>query len=96
MGQPAQPLSLEQRAKELKTQLKYANAEAQLFEAMLNVVRKDTGSNCQRSFQASRVEMSKQLERRSSGLAVSWVSAAKRTTNKSKPHLQSRCVVAGG
>ena len=40
---PKQPLTPEQRIKELETQLKHANEKAQLFEAMLDVIRKEYG-----------------------------------------------------
>lgn len=43
VGKPDQPLSPEQRIKELETQLKHANEKAQLFEAMLDVIRKEYG-----------------------------------------------------
>jgi transposase-like protein len=38
-----QPQTPEQRIKELETQLKEANQKAQLFEAMLEVIRKEYG-----------------------------------------------------
>ena len=43
VGKPDQPLTPEQRIKQLETQLKYANEKAQLFEAMLDVIRKEYG-----------------------------------------------------
>lgn len=43
MSKPAQPLTPEQRIKELETELKHANEKAQLFEAMLEVIRKEYG-----------------------------------------------------
>ena len=39
----AQPKTPEQRIRELETQLKEANQKAQLFEAMLEVIRKEYG-----------------------------------------------------
>jgi transposase len=38
-----QPLTPEQRIKQLETQLKEANEKTQLFEAMLDVIRKEYG-----------------------------------------------------
>jgi len=38
-----QPLTPEQRIKQLETQLKEANEKVQLFEAMLDVIRKEYG-----------------------------------------------------
>ena len=43
VGKTDQPLTPEQRIKELETQLKHANEKAQLFEAMLDVIRKEYG-----------------------------------------------------
>jgi transposase len=43
VGKPDQALTPEQRIKELETQLKHANEKAQLFEAMLDVIRKEYG-----------------------------------------------------
>jgi hypothetical protein len=43
VSKPDQPLTPEQRIKELETQLKHANEKAQLFEAMLDVIRKEYG-----------------------------------------------------
>jgi transposase-like protein len=43
VSKPAQPPTPEQRIKELETQLKQANEKAQLFEAMLEVIRKEYG-----------------------------------------------------
>lgn len=43
VSKPAQPQTPEQRIKELETQLKDANQKAQLFEAMLEVIRKEYG-----------------------------------------------------
>jgi transposase-like protein len=43
VGKIDQPLTPEQRIKELETQLKHANEKAQLFEAMLDVIRKEYG-----------------------------------------------------
>lgn len=43
VSKPDQPLTPEQRIKELETQLKQANEKAQLFEAMLDVIRKEYG-----------------------------------------------------
>lgn len=42
-NQGNKPLTPEQRIKELETQLKEANEKAQLFEAMLEVLKKDYG-----------------------------------------------------
>ena len=42
-SQGNKPLTPEQRIKELETQLKEANEKAQLFEAMLEVLKKDYG-----------------------------------------------------
>ena len=38
-----QPLTPDQRIKQLETELKQANEKAQLFEAMLDVIRKEYG-----------------------------------------------------
>ena len=43
MCQEPLPLTPEQRIKELKKQLKIANEKAQLFEAIVNVIRDDFG-----------------------------------------------------
>jgi transposase len=43
MSKEEQVLSPNQRIKELEVQLKEAQAKAQLFEAMLNVIRKEYG-----------------------------------------------------
>ena len=43
VGKTDQPLTPEQWIKELETQLKHANEKAQLFEAMLDVIRKEYG-----------------------------------------------------
>lgn len=43
VSKPEQPLTPEQRIKELETRLKHANEKAQLFEAMLEVIRKEYG-----------------------------------------------------
>jgi len=43
VSKPEQPPSPEQRIKELEAQLKQANEKAQLFEAMLEVIRKEYG-----------------------------------------------------
>lgn len=43
MSKAEQPLTPEQRIKELETQLKHANEKAQLYEAMLDVIRKEYG-----------------------------------------------------
>lgn len=43
MSKPAAPPTPEQRIKELEVQLKEANQKAQLFEAMLEVIRKEYG-----------------------------------------------------
>ena len=43
VGKTDQPLTPEQRIKELETQLTHANEKAQLFEAMLDVIRKEYG-----------------------------------------------------
>ena len=43
VSKPVQPQTPEQRIKELETQLKEANQKAQLFEAMLEVIRKEYG-----------------------------------------------------
>ena len=40
---PSQPLTPEQRIKELEVQLKEARENAQLFEAVLDVLKKDYG-----------------------------------------------------
>ncbi len=40
---PDRPLTPEQRIKELEVQLKHANEKAQLFEAMLDVIRQEYG-----------------------------------------------------
>ena len=43
MSQEPLPLTPEQRIKELEKQLKIANEKAQLFEAIVNVIRDDFG-----------------------------------------------------
>ncbi len=43
MSQDPLPLTPEQRIKELEKQLKIANEKAQLFEAIVNVIRDDFG-----------------------------------------------------
>jgi len=43
MSQEPLPLTPEQRIKELEKQLKVANEKAQLFEAIVNVIRDDFG-----------------------------------------------------
>lgn len=43
VSKPSLPQTPEQRIKELETQLKDANQKAQLFEAMLEVIRKEYG-----------------------------------------------------
>lgn len=43
MNQEPLPLTPEQRIKELEKQLKIANEKAQLFEAIVNVIRDDFG-----------------------------------------------------
>ena len=43
VSKPTQPPTPEQRIKEFEAQLKEANQKAQLFEAMLDVIRKDYG-----------------------------------------------------
>lgn len=43
VSKPDQPPTPDQRIKELETQLKQANEKAQLFEAMLDVIRKEYG-----------------------------------------------------
>jgi hypothetical protein len=43
VSKPPKPQTPEQRIKELETQLKDATQKAQLFEAMLEVIRKEYG-----------------------------------------------------
>jgi hypothetical protein len=43
VSKQSKPQTPEQRIKELETQLKDANQKAQLFEAMLEVIRKEYG-----------------------------------------------------
>jgi transposase-like protein len=43
VGKPPKPQTPEQRIKELEAQLKEANQKSQLFEAMLDVIRKEYG-----------------------------------------------------
>lgn len=43
VSQQERPVTPEQRIKQLETELKHANEKAQLFEAMLDVIRKEYG-----------------------------------------------------